>query len=139
MKGIDGLFLRVSVVYFLAGMLLGIFMGMSDDHSQMPTHAHVNLLGWASMALYALVYRSWPEAAHSSLAPWHFWIANVGSLVLVVGVAGIMAGHEATFDPIVVVGSIHSLVGALLFAIIVYTRIGLARHSGHAELRDAAD
>jgi len=63
MKGIDRLFLRIAVVYVLAGMALGIFMAMSDDHSQMPTHAHMNLMGWASMALYAVVYRVWPETA----------------------------------------------------------------------------
>ena len=50
MKGIDRLFLRIAVVYVLAGMALGIFMAMSDDHSQMPTHAHMNLMGWAPMA-----------------------------------------------------------------------------------------
>jgi len=139
MKGIDGLFLRTAVVYLLAGMLLGIFMGMSEDHTQMTTHAHVNLLGWASMALYAVVYRAWPEAAHSSLAPWHFWVANVGALVLVIGVAGAMAGREATFGPIAAVGSIISLIGALLFAAIVYTRIGLAQLSGGAEPFRAAE
>jgi hypothetical protein len=126
MKGIDGLFLRVAVVYVLAGTALGIFMAISDDHSQMPTHAHLNLLGWASMALYAVVYRVWPEAARSPLAAWHFWLANLGTLVAVVGVAGIMAGHEESFGPIAGVGSITALIGMLLFAIIVFSRVGVA-------------
>jgi cbb3-type cytochrome oxidase subunit 1 len=131
MKGIDGLFLRTAVAYVLAGMALGIFMAMSEDHSQMPTHAHMNLMGWASMALYALVYRVWPETARSPLAAWHFWIANLGTLVLLIGVAGIMAGHEATFGLLAGVGSILSLIGMLLFAAIVYTRVG----AGHARSR----
>lgn len=140
MKGIDGLFLRTAVVYVLAGMSLGIFMALSEDHSQMPTHAHMNLLGWASMALYAVVYRVWPEAARSPLAAWHFWIANLGTLVVVVGVAGIMAGHEERFGPIAGVGSILSLIGMLLFAVIVYTRVGVARAlPGRAESLGAAD
>jgi len=127
MKGIDGLFLRTAVVYAIAGMALGIFMAISEDHSQMPTHAHMNLLGWVSMALYAVVYRVWPEAARSPLAPWHFWIANLGAVVVTIGVAGIMAGHEERFGPIAGVGSILSLIGMLIFAVIVYTRISLAR------------
>lgn len=125
MKGIDGLFLRTAVIYVLAGMVLGIFMAISEDHSQMPTHAHMNLLGWASMALYAVIYRVWPEAARSPLAVWHFWIANAGTLVLTVGVAGIMAGH-ASFEPIAATGSFVSLIGMLLFTVIVYTRVGVA-------------
>jgi cbb3-type cytochrome oxidase subunit 1 len=131
MRGIDGRFLRAAVLYALAGMALGIFMALSDDRSQMPTHAHMNLLGWASMALYAVVYRVWPEAARSPLAPWHFWIANLGMLVLVVGVAGIMAGREEPFGPIAGVGSILSLIGMLLFAAIVYTRVGVGRVRSH--------
>src|SRR5262249_51797118 len=126
MKGIDALFLRTAVIYVLAGMALGIFMAISEDHSQMPTHAHMNLLGWASMALYAVVYRVWPEAARSPLAAWHFWIANVGTLLVTVGVAGVMAGH-AGLEPIAATGSFLSLIGMVLFAVIVYTRIGGAR------------
>jgi len=126
-RGIDGLFLRTAVIYVLAGMALGIFMALSDDHSQLPTHAHMNLLGWASMALYAVVYRVWPEAARSPLAAWHFWIANLGTLLVVVGVAGIMAGHEESFGPVAGVGAVLSLIGMLLFAAIVYSRIGTAR------------
>ena len=126
MKGIDGLFLRIAVIYVLVGMALGIFMAMSEDHSQMPTHAHMNLMGWASMALYAVAYRVWPEAARSPLAAWHFWLANLGTLVVVIGVAGVMAGHEGSFEPIAAFGSIVSLIGMVVFTVIVYTRVGLA-------------
>src|SRR5690348_6286195 len=138
MRRIDGLFLQIAVVYLLAGMSLGIFMGISEDHSQTATHAHINLLGWASMGIYAVVYRTWPASASSPLAAWHFWIANVGALVLLVGVAGIMAGHEA-FGPVAAVGSIISLIGAVLFAIIVYTQVGLAQMSSRAEPLSAGD
>ena len=140
MRRIDGLFLRTAVVYALAGMALGIFMAMSEDHSQMPTHAHMNLMGWASMALYAVVYRVWPEAARSPLAGWHFWLTNLGTLVAVGGLAGIMAGHEETFGPVAGIGSILSLIGMLLFAVIVYTRLDVKTPlAGRAEPLGAAD
>ncbi len=140
MKGIDRLFLRTAVVYVIAGMALGIFMAMSEDHSQMPTHAHMNLMGWASMALYAVVYRAWPEAAGSPLAAWHFWLANLGTLVVIIGVAGVMAGHEESFGPIAGIGSVVSLIGMLLFAAIVFTRVGAAQPlPGRAQSLGAAD
>jgi cbb3-type cytochrome oxidase subunit 1 len=140
MKSIDQLFLRIAVIYVLAGMALGIFMAMSADHSQMPTHAHMNLMGWASMALYAVIYRAWPEAARSPLARWHFWLANLGTLVLSIGVGGTMAGHEQSFEPIAGIGSIISLIGMLLFAIIVYTRVRVAQPlAGRAESLGPAD
>ena len=51
----------------------------------MPTHAHLNLVGWVSMALYALVYRQWPAAGQNRLALIHFWVANAGAILLTDG------------------------------------------------------
>ena len=36
---------------------LGIAMAMRQDFTLAPAHAHLNLLGWVSMALYGLYYR----------------------------------------------------------------------------------
>jgi heme/copper-type cytochrome/quinol oxidase subunit 1 len=127
MKGIDALFLRIAVLYVIAGMALGIFMAVSEDHTMMPAHAHMNLLGWVSMALYAGVYRIWPETAQSPLARWHFWLANIGTLTAVVGIAGIMGGYPDGFGPVAGIGSILALASMLLFAAIVYARVPLAR------------
>jgi cbb3-type cytochrome oxidase subunit 1 len=127
MRGIDALFLRIAVLYVIAGMALGIFMALSEDHTMMPAHAHMNLLGWVSMALYAAVYRIWPETAQSPLARWHFWLANIGTLTAVVGVAGIMAGYPERFGPVAGIGAMVALASMLLFAAIVYARVPIAR------------
>lgn len=37
---------RAAVVFVVAGMIWGIVMGISQDHSTMAAHAHLNLLGW---------------------------------------------------------------------------------------------
>ena len=92
MANIDRWFLRIAVIYALVAMLLGITMGMREDFTQAPTHAHLNLVGWVSMALYALVYRQCPAAAQSRLAMLHFWVANIGAVLLTVGVYTQMAG-----------------------------------------------
>lgn len=39
-------FIKSAVVYIILGMILGIYMAASQNHSQMPTHAHLNLIGW---------------------------------------------------------------------------------------------
>jgi len=129
MPRLDGLFLRVAVLYVVAGMGLGIFMGISEDHSMMPAHAHINLVGWVSMALYALVYRVWPEVAESAAAWTHFWLANVGTLTLVIGVSGITVGYPESFEGVVAVGSILTLLSMLLLAAIVFRRVPLRRPS----------
>ena len=46
--------IAVAATAALCGMGLGIFMAVSQDFTLMPAHAHLNLLGWVSMALYGL-------------------------------------------------------------------------------------
>jgi len=122
MANIDRWFLRIAVLYALVAMALGITMGISQDHSQMPTHAHLNLLGWVSMALYALVYRQWPAAGQTKLALIHFWVANAGALLLNAGVYALMAGNMA-LEPVAIVGSLVTILGMVIFAIIVWSKI----------------
>jgi hypothetical protein len=122
MANIDRWFLRIAVLYALVAMALGITMGISQDHSQMPTHAHLNLLGWVSMALYALIYRQWPGAGKTKLALAHFWVANAGALLLNAGVYALMAGNM-TLEPVAIIGSLVTILGMLIFAIIVWSKI----------------
>ena len=122
MANIDRWFLRIAVIYALVAMLLGIVMGISQDHSQMPTHAHLNLVGWVSMAIYALVYRQYQAAGQTRLALVHFWVANAGAILLSVGVYGLMAG-SAALEPVATVGSLVTILGMLIFAGIVYTKV----------------
>lgn len=44
------LWIKAAVVYLVMGVGLGIYMGASGDHVMVPVHAHLNLLGWASLA-----------------------------------------------------------------------------------------
>jgi hypothetical protein len=41
----------------LTGMSLGIWMGINENFTLAPVHAHINLLGWVSLALYGLYHR----------------------------------------------------------------------------------
>ena len=68
-------FLLASVTA-LAGMSLGIYMGIAQDHSLMPVHAHLNLIGWVTMFLMGLYYRrmsrplaAWPRCRWPQVLP----------------------------------------------------------------------
>jgi len=43
--------LKLSVVYLIIGIGMGIAMGASQNFTLRPVHAHVNLIGWTTMAL----------------------------------------------------------------------------------------
>ena len=44
----------IATLAAVTGMAMGIVMAASHDHSLALAHAHLNLLGWVSMALYGL-------------------------------------------------------------------------------------
>ena len=122
MANIDRWFLRIAVIYALVAMFLGITMGIREDFTQASTHAHLNLVGWVSMALYALVYRQYPAAAQSRFAMLHFWIANVGTVLLTVGIYTQMADMPS-LALIVISGSFITILGMLIFTVIVYSKV----------------
>ncbi len=120
---LDTLFLRISVIYIMAGLLLGIGMAASGNHGMMSAHAHINLVGWVGMTIFGLVYRAYPAAAETTLAKAQFWFSNIGAVLLTAGVVGITAGYPESAEPFAIVGSIIFAVGMLLFAIVVYTSV----------------
>jgi hypothetical protein len=126
MKSISQWFLRLAVLYLIAGVSLGIFMAASHDHSMFPVHAHLNLLGWVTMALFAFFYRAWPEAAASRVAKVHFWLYVPAHFVQMVSLAALFRGVTA-IEPLL--GVVSSLVGIaiLVFAFTVWKYTGAAQ------------
>ena len=55
-------FFAVAPIYVLVGMGFGIFMGATEDFTLAPAHAHLNLIGWVTMALYGTFYALAPRA-----------------------------------------------------------------------------
>ncbi len=119
MNKISGNFLKAGLMYVVLGMFLGIGMAASHNHRMMPVHAHLNLVGWASMAIFSLFYQLVPEAASMGLAKIHFWIANLGLLIMAPGIALVLSGvPEGEFGAIA--GSLITLGSFLLFIFIVF-------------------
>ena len=86
-------FLKIAAVYLAIGVSMGLAMGILQDFSLHPVHAHVNLLGWATMALAGLIYVQFPQAAQTRLAKIHFWIHNLALPVMMVALAFLLKGH----------------------------------------------
>jgi hypothetical protein len=117
-------FVRCAAVYAVIGMSLGIAMAASGDHGQAPTHAHLNLLGWVSSGLFGLIYRAWPALGEGRWPRIHFWVWNVGVVVMIAGLFGLFAGHPQA-EPLAVVGSLIIALTMLGFTIrVLWGRMG---------------
>ena len=105
----------------IAGMIWGIVMAASGDHSAMPAHAHLNLLGWVSLFLFGIFYHLHPAVDHSraAIVQVSVWIA--ATVVLTIGVALIYAGQNVG-EAIATAGAVVVLTDMLLFGWLVIRR-----------------
>jgi hypothetical protein len=114
--------LRIAVAYWVIAVCWGIYMGASGDHTDMPVHAHLNLLGWVSLALCGVIYAVAPHLAGTALARAHFWLHNLGLPPLMAGVWLIYHGRPEIGGPITGIASIAVGLGILSFAANVWLR-----------------
>ena len=117
MQGVARNFFTLAIVYALCGMALGLSMSISQDHSQMPTHAHTMVAGWLMSAVFAFFYHLFPAVAAKSLATIHFWLTAVSGILLLVGLFILLGGNES-IEPMVAIASMGFYAAMLLFAFI---------------------
>ena len=108
--------LQMAVLYFIAGISVGLYMGITTTFTLTPVHAHLNLLGWVSMAVIALIYKAYPEAMVTTLAKAHFWLHSIFLPVSMVLLALMLLGNQA-LGPAVGITSILMGLGIVAFCV----------------------
>lgn len=114
--------IKISVVYFVIGVLIGMYMSMTEKFTFTPVHVHINLLGWMSLALAGLIYVAFPAAAKTTLAKVHFWLHNISLPIMMIGLAFFVSGATAAL-PAVSVGGTLMVLGIIVFAINVLKNV----------------
>jgi hypothetical protein len=115
MTGTARLFFILAIAYGIIGMLLGLHMAISQDHTQMPTHAHTMVLGWLMSAVFAFFYHLFPDIGRSRLAKIHFLLTAIAGILLLVTLFMFLSGNVA-IEPVLAGSSIAFFLGMLLFA-----------------------
>lgn len=106
--------IRMAAVYLLVGVSLGIHMGKSHEFLLAPVHAHINLLGWATMALMGVLHCLFPKQLVNKIAHAQFWLHQLGTPVLLVSLAMMLTGNT-TMEPVVGIASLVVGTSVLLF------------------------
>ena len=88
-------FFAVAPLYVLMGMGLGIFMGAQQNFALAPAHAHVNLIGWVTMALYGTFFALAREAS-KKLAWTVFALNNIAVAIMFPSLAMVILQGEAS-------------------------------------------
>lgn len=110
--------LKLAGMYLVCGLSLGIAMGIAHNFALIPVHAHINLLGWTSLAIAAAVFRLWPQAGRTFLADAFFWVYNLCLPVAMTSLGLLLSGYKsALIEPLVIVSHLGVWLGGVLFAV----------------------
>ncbi len=112
-------FIRASLVWFLAGILLGVAMAWNPAWVAFrPAHAHMTVAGFLSMLVFGVGYQLLPRLfghplRSTRLAIAHLILANLGLLLIVVGF--FIQPYRADAHWVTAAGGILFATGALLW------------------------
>jgi cbb3-type cytochrome oxidase subunit 1 len=112
-----------AALYAVTGMAGGIYMAASHDHTLATAHAHLNLLGFVSLAIFGLYYHTVPGAALTRLAKLHAIAATIGLWLLIPGIA---MAHLGINEGIAIAGSFTTIGAMALFVAVVVRSHGEA-------------
>ncbi len=116
---IGPLMMCVGVLVLLVGMLAGIAMGIQQDFTLAPAHAHLNLIGGVLLFLFGLYYRLVPAAGTTMLAKVQGWLHMIGAILFPCGVAVVIL-KGPSFEAAPIMGSLIVVAAMALFAVIVF-------------------
>lgn len=108
-----------SALYLTIGMCLGIYMGIVQDHTLAPAHAHLNLVGGVLLALFGAYYALTSGSGVRRLGFIQVVVANLAVLTLAPGIALAVQGEG---EGLAIVGSLLALLSMLLFLTVVATQ-----------------
>ncbi|MGO4450943.1 hypothetical protein AB4Y96_18665 [Phyllobacterium sp. TAF24] len=120
MPRVSQLFFKTATVFFLIGILLGLQMGISGDHAAFPAHAHLNLLGWVTSAIFGIYYALNPAKAQGRLPMIQFAVFTIGVIIMIPALYFLNLGNTA-MEPLIGIGSFIVLAGVVLFAAVVFS------------------
>jgi uncharacterized membrane protein (UPF0136 family) len=82
MPKISEYYFRAAIVFLIAGIALGLHMSISGNHNVIGAHAHINLLGWVTSALFGGYFALNPAKATGRLPMIQFVIFTLGVAVM---------------------------------------------------------
>ena len=121
MPRVAAAFFALGVVFAIAGMCLGEYMGANNNFLYAPVHAHINLIGWVTLALCGTFYTLTRDTYSPRLAWITFGLIATGVLVMIPTLSMLLkTGDSATWGPLAGVAGGIVLLGMLTFAISVF-------------------
>ena len=116
MPRVSSAFFTVAALCGLAGMIWGSYMGSTHDHSMMPAHAHLNLLGWVTLSIMGGFY-ALPGNNPRTLAWVNFALSSLGAILMAVLLPRVLT--QTLDGKVMMAAEIPTILGMICFLISV--------------------
>jgi hypothetical protein len=123
MPAISHLFFRAAILFLMIGIGVGLAMSITQVHDVVGAHAHVNLLGWVTSAIFGGYYALNPAKAEGVLPRVHFWVYTVGVVIMSGALYMLLKGNTG-MEPLVAGGSLLVAAGVLVGAYVIFMPAG---------------
>jgi hypothetical protein len=107
-------FFTTAALCGLCGMAWGAQIGATQNFGFAPAHAHLNLLGWVSLALMGAFYAGAGAQASRALGWLNWLLSTAGAITMPLGLAWLIAGHHEA-ETAIAAGAILALAGLATF------------------------
>lgn len=121
MPRVSELFFKTAIVFLILGVAAGLQMAISGDHGAFPAHAHINLLGWVTSAIFGGYYALNPAKAARRIALVHYGLYTLGLVVMLPALYLMLAQGNTALEPVVAGGSLIVAAAILVFAVVVFS------------------
>lgn len=118
------LWARTGLIYLLATMAFGLYLGLSGQFGASSPHAHLGLLGWLSALAFAFLHAvADPEGQLRGGGRVHWALHNVGVLVHAVALWLTLQGRP--LGMVIGIGGLIVILATLLFVALIWGRLAI--------------
>lgn len=117
----SALWARTALLWFIATMAFGMYLGMTQQFGMSSPHAHMGLLGWVSSALFAFLWSFCGADDGPRFGPLHWAVHNLGVATMVAGLFATLRG--ADLGLVIALGGLVVLLGTIALAAMLWPRL----------------
>ena len=124
MSAMTSLWARTGLLWFLATMTFGMYLGMTKQFGASSPHAHLGLLGWLSSIAFAFL---WHLADRDGLltgkARIHWVIHNLGMAVQVTGLWMVIKTGNGAYGLMIAAGGATIILATVWLTFMLWGRL----------------
>lgn len=124
MNAMTALWARTALLWFLATMCFGMYLGMTQQFGASSPHAHLGLLGWLSSIAFAFLWRiADPQGQMTKRARIHWMLHNLGMVVQVSGLWMVIKTGNGVYGMVIALGGATIILATLWLAVMLWGRL----------------